>query len=172
MRLYKLTPEQKNELRRLTQMANRRIKAYMQEYEKAGLSIIPKEVGGGIQTRSQWASEKYAISRSTKFANEEAFKAHLKWLSQFEKSAIRPRVTEYTKTQRTKTMEAYETIMGGINEATAKKIEKMSLTDLTKFWKKFSDRARKLGTKYSSDAMAILMEDELYEEDETALMEG
>ena len=172
MTVYKLTQEEKNELRRLTQMANRRIKAFMQEYEKAGLSIIPKEVSGGIQTRAQWATEKYAISRSTKFANEEAFRAHLRWLKQFEKPAIRPRVTEYTKAQRAKTIEAYKTIMGGINEATAKKIEKMSLTDLTKFWKDFSDRARKLGPKYSSDAMAILMEDELFEEDEAALMEG
>ena len=81
-------------------------------------------------------------------------------------------MTEYTNAQRAKTIEAYKTIMGGINEATAKKIEKMSLTELTKFWKEFSDRARKLGPKYSSDAMAILMEDELFEEDETALMEG
>ena len=169
--MYKLTAYEKNELRRLTQMANRRIKAYMVEYEKAGLSIIPKEVSGGIQTREQWASEKYAISRSTKFANEQAFRSHLNWLRQFEKPAIRPRVTEYTKVQKAKTIEAYKTIMGNINEETVKKIEKMSLPELSKFWKKFSDRARKLGTQYSSDAMQVLMENELYAEDEQALME-
>ena len=145
--MYKLTAYEKNELRRLTQMANRRIIAYMVEYEKAGLSIIPKEVSGGIQTREQWATEKYAISRSTKFANEQAFRSHLNWLKQFERPAIRPRVTEYTKTQKLKTIEAYKTIMGDINEETIKKIEKMSLPELTKFWKKFSDRARRLGTQ-------------------------
>ena len=170
--MYKLTPEEKNELRRLTQMANRRIKAFMLEYEKAGLSIIPKEVSGGIQTRAQWATEKYALSRSTKFANEEAFRAHLRWLRQFENPAIRPRVREYTKVQRKKTIEAYKTIMGDIDEATIKKINKMSLAELTKFWQKFSDRARRLGLQYSSDAMAEFMENELYEEDKKALMEG
>jgi len=169
--LYKLTAYEKNELRRLTQMANRRIKKYMEEYEKAGLSIIPKEVSGGIQTREQWASEKYALSRSTKFANEEAFRSHLKWLRQFERSTVRPRFTEYTKTQKIKTIEAYKTIMGDINEETVKRIEKMSLPELSKFWKKFSDRARKLGVQYSSDAMQVLMENELYAEDEQALME-
>ena len=172
MTVYKLTPEEKNELRRLTQLANRRIKAFMVEYEKAGLSIIPKEVSGGIQTRQQWATEKYAISRSTKFANEEAFRAHLRWLRQFEKPAIRPTLTEYTKVQRKKTIEAYKTIMGDIDEGTIKKINKMSLAELTKFWQKFSDRARQLGLQYSSDAMAELMETELYEEDERTLMEG
>ena len=145
--MYKLTAYEKNEMRRLTQKANMRIIAYMVEYEKAGLSIIPKEVSGGIQTREQWATEKYAISRSTKFANEQAFRSHLNWLKQFEKPAIRPRVTEYTKTQKLKTIEAYKTIMGDINEETIKKIEKMSLPELTKFWKKFSDRARRLGTQ-------------------------
>ena len=34
-------------------MANRRIRAYMVEYEKAGLSIIPKEVSGGIQSEER-----------------------------------------------------------------------------------------------------------------------
>ncbi len=152
-------------------MANRRIKKYMVEYEKAGLSIIPKEVSGGIQTREQWATEKYALSRSTKFANEQAFRSHLNWLKQFERPAIRPRFTEYTKTQKIKTIEAYKTIMGDINEETVKKIEKMSLPELTKFWKKFSDMARRLGIQYSSDAMQVLMENELYAEDEQALME-
>ncbi len=161
----KLSAEQKNELRRLTQRANRRIAAFQKEYEKSGLSIIPHEVSGGIQHRSQWASEKYALSRSTKFVTEQAYIRHMRFLRTFEVPTIRPTVTQYRKVQAEKLKKAVETSLG---IPTQKKqdevIDKMTLGEMSNFWHTFSDVSRRLGVRYSS---AAAMEDalELFDED-------
>ena len=42
----KLTSAQKDEIRRLTQLANRRIKFALKEYERSGGTVLPKEVVG------------------------------------------------------------------------------------------------------------------------------
>lgn len=166
---YRLTQDQKNELRRLTQKANRRIKAYMKEYEKEGLTIIPFEESGGIQTKEQWATERTPISRSTKFGSEQAFKKHMAWLKQFDNPAKTQPVSEYTKAQRKKTIKAIETSIGNIAPREKQIVNEMSAADLSKFWDKFSERAKKLGIRYSSNAAmeGVL---ELYKEDRENLI--
>ena len=163
----KLTTEQKNELRRLTQLANRRIAAFTKEYEKHGLSIIPYEVSGGIQTREQWHTEKYAISRSTKFKSEIDFKRHMRWLKQFENPLIRENVTLYTRTQRVKTLRAMETALGGVTDEQREMIERMSAGELALFWDTFSNVANRKGVQYSSDS-ALSQTWELFNEDKEA----
>lgn len=165
----KLTNEQKKELRRLTQLANRRIAAFTKEYEKYGLSIIPYEVSGGIQTRKQWATEKYAISRSTKFKSEIEFKKHMQWLRQFENPVIRETVTSYTKTQQKKTLQAMETALGGVTDEQRRMIESMSAGELALFWDTFSDIANRKGVQYSSDA-TLYQTWELFNEDKDAII--
>ncbi len=161
--LYKLTVEQKKELRRLTQLANRRIKAFTEVYEKEGLEIIPYEVSGGIQTRDQWHSENYALSRSTKFSSRKAFNEHMRFLRSFEHR--RENVTEYTKTQRHKTAKAIRTSLGvRQGKKLVDEISKMNVAQMKKFWNEFENRARALGVSYSSDAVMDQML-ELYSED-------
>jgi methionine synthase II (cobalamin-independent) len=146
-----LTKEQKEEIRRLTQFANRRIASAFKEYEKAGLKLAPADVTGGIQTRQQWDSEKYAISRSVKFASQKEYREQLHWLRQFEH--MRPSMTEYTKFQREKTLAGVETSFGtDVPVVLSDMINKLSAPDLTKFWKKFSLMSAKMGLKYGSDA--------------------
>ncbi len=160
-----LTSEQKNELRRLTQRANRRIKAFMKEYEKEGLAIIPKEVSGGIQHRSQWATDKYALSRSTKFESEHAFKQHMRFLRQFENPTIRPTVSQYRKVQREKVKKAVVTSLGrDLTVEQVRTIDKMDLGKMSDFWHTFSDVSRRLGVRYSSTA-AMETTLELFNED-------
>jgi hypothetical protein len=154
----KLTPEQKNEYRRLVQNANRRVKRAQEAYAKAGLDIVPKALTGGQHIlKEDWDSEKYAFSRSIKFTTEKEYKAQLEFFRQFDpKDKIgskekAPTVTEYTKIQRQKTLASIENILGEVPEGIAKKIAKMHATELTKFWKAFSSKARKMGAKYSSN---------------------
>jgi hypothetical protein len=56
-----------------------------------------------FRLKEQWASEKYAISRSIKFATEAEYKAQLAFLKTFDEKAsgiTRPSITEWTKTER------------------------------------------------------------------------
>lgn len=149
--LYKLTQEQRAEHKRLTQFANRRIMAFTKEYEKKGLEIIPHSVSGGIQTRDQWHSEKMPMSRSIKFASEKAFKEHMRFLKTFENPTIRENVTDYTKSQRTKTLLAVQTATGSITKEEVDLINDLGTADLAKFWQKFSEIAARMSVEYSSD---------------------
>lgn len=151
----KLTTAQKEEVRRLTQLANRRIGAAMRLYEKEGLSIAPYDVTGGIQQRSQWASEKYAISRSVKFNSQKAYKEHLAFLRSFgQKKNARPTITEYSEVQKKKLSQAIETVtMGELSDKIVKKINKLDSAKLSKFWNDFSEVAGRMAMDYSSEAL-------------------
>jgi hypothetical protein len=140
----------KEEFRRLTQLANRRIAAAMKAYEKEGKDIAPYDVTGGIQTREQWESKNYALSRSIKFTSEQEYRKHLHFLRQFEH--MRPGIKEYTQVQREKTLAGMETALGEVPEALEKLINQMSAPQLSDFWDKFSSSARRQGFKYASDA--------------------
>jgi len=154
----KLSKQQKDEIRRLTQLANRRIANAFKVYEREGKSIAPSEVTGGIQTREQWHSEKYALSRSVKFTSMQEYRKQLHYLRQFE--VMRPGIKEYTEIQREKTLQAIESSLGQIPTGTTKQINKMTAPQLTEFWKLFSDKARKKGMKYASGEV---MEDTMRE---------
>jgi hypothetical protein len=160
----KLSKAQKEEIRRLTQLANRRIKAAFKAYEKEGKSVMPYEVVGNVDIREKWDSEKYALSRSIKFATQNEYKMRLKYLRQFEKE--RPGIKEYTKIQREKTKIAMETSLGQeLPNYVSKVIDKMTAPQLSDFWQKFNKKSAKLGMKYSSnEAMAKAMQDYFQED--------
>lgn len=153
-----LSKAQKEEIRRLTQLANRRIKAAFKAYEKEGMRITPREVTGNIQIREQWYSEKYALSRSVRFETQKEYRQHLHYLRQFEHA--RPGIKEYTQAQREKTLDAIETSLGEVPKDLQQKIMKMNAPQLAKFWEKFSEKSQKLGLKYASDkAMEAALHD-------------
>lgn len=145
-----LSKAQKEEIRRLTQLANRRIKAAHRAYEKAGHSVVPKEVAGNHQIKEQWNTKSTPLSRSVKFESQQAYRKHLNYLRSFEVS--RPGIKEYTSVQHDKTIQAVETSIG--REAPKDlqdKLRKMTAPQLSDFWNTFSERSSKLGMKYSSN---------------------
>src|SRR5690554_4092627 len=113
MTYYKLSKAQKEEIRRLTQRANRRILGAHKQYAKAGKEIAPREVTGGIQTRDQWETQQNPLSRSTRFASEKEYKDRMKFLRTFDRGpASRPTMTQYTKIQKTKVKTAVKYALG------------------------------------------------------------
>lgn len=162
-----LSQQEKAELKRLTQLVNRRIAQAQKVYEKAGRTIAPLEVTGGIQTKAQWASEKYAVSRSTtRFKTKKEFVDHMKWLRSFEGKAARPNMTEYTKIQQEKIIMAIETATSGeLKDKLIKKIRKMTAPEMSDFWDEFSKVAARLGNEYSSDGAMIAALMEWFDED-------
>lgn len=165
-----LNKAQKEEIRRLTQLANRRIVSATKAYEKEGRKVAPKEVVGPYQVREQWHTNKMPMSRSVKFETQAAFKRHMKFLQSFDDKLPgpdkRPTITEYTKLQRSKTADAIENSLGaGLPDSIYKKINKLSAPQLAQFWKVYSDKAAKLGVKYSSDVVMELTLQEFFPED-------
>ena len=146
-----LSKAQKDEIRRLTQLANRRIKAATKSYEKAGKMVVPKEIVGDIQVRQKWATEKSPLSRSVKFESMKDYRRHLNFLRSFE--VTRPGIKEYTSIQRMKTLQAITTATG--LEPSPKligKLSKMDIHQLTDFWKEFEKKATRTGVTYASDS--------------------
>lgn len=156
---YSLTKAQQEEIRRLTQKANRRIKAYVTMYEKAGYKVIPKEVtaGFGIQSRKQFETDNYALSRSVKFETQEDYKRQLRLLKRFDSNRADgvPTVSEYNKTSRLKLTKAFETAGIELDKKTLAKINKMNAANIAGFWKEYTERARRKGIQYSSEAVMM-----------------
>jgi len=171
----KLSNEQKDELRRLTQLANRRIKAAFKAYEKEGMEVAPYQVTGGIQIKEQWNSKNYALSRSVKFTSESEYKARLQYLREFDPKAnrnARPTMKQYTAIQRTKTTTAIETALGQeVPDQLADKLNKLTAPQLSQFWKRFDENARQVGTKYNSNAVMSQTLQEFFPEDMAHLYE-
>lgn len=166
-----LNKAQKEEIRRLTQFANRRIRNAHKVYSQEGGTVVPREVVGDYQIKEKWHTSDTPLSRSIQFKSQAEYRKQLKFLQSFERE--RPGIKEYTAHQREKTIIALETSMGEeVPEELAKMISKLSAPQLSAFWKKYSDKSSKLGLKYSSgDAMdqAIV---EFFSEDGAALAEG
>lgn len=159
-----LSGAQKSEIRRLTQLANRRIKAAERAYRKEGMEILPSEIVGGYQIKEQWNTDKTPISRSVKFQSQKEYRKQLQYLRSFEVS--RPGIKEYTQVQREKTKEAVETSLGvDAPKELQQRIDKMTAPQLSNFWNKFSDKASKLGVLYSSDQAMQETLNELFPED-------
>ena len=166
-----LSPSQKDEIRRLTQLANRRIKAAEKVYRQAGKDIIPREIAGQFQRKRDWQTASTPISRSIKFESRADYNRQLRFLRQFELS--RPTISEFTEVQREKVMKAIETALGiAVPEKVVKRLDKMTAPQLSDYWNVFSDRASKMGVKYSSgDNMALQMA-EFFPEDIQGLTES
>lgn len=156
---FSLSKAQAEEIRRLTQKANRRIKSYVTMYEKAGYKVIPKEVtaGFGIQSRAQFEANNYALSRSVKFDSKEEYKQQLRLLKRFDSNRADgvPTVSEYNKMARTKLTKAFETSGVDLDKSTLKKIKKLNAADIAGFWKEYTDRARRKGIQYSSESVMM-----------------
>lgn len=163
----KLTPQQKDEIRRLTQLANRRIRNAFRAYEKAGKRLVPFEIVGKseLQTREGWHTEKTPLSRSVRFTSHREYRQHLQWLRQFEVS--RPGIKEYTEIQRQKVAQAVATSLGGeyTFNVVMEKLSKMTAPEIAEFWDRFSENARRKGLQYSSEAVMIETFQELFPED-------
>lgn len=146
----KLSPKQKDEIRRLTQLANRRIKAADRAYKKKGLQVLPRDVVGKYQVKEKWHTKNTPISRSIKFTSQKEYRRKLHELRQFEH--MRPGIKEYSEVQRNKTKQAIESSLGmDVPGNLEKKIDKMSAPELSRFWDRYSEKASKLGLKYSSE---------------------
>lgn len=159
-----LTPEQKDEIRRLTQKANRRILAFYREYKKHGLDILPFEPTGGIQTKQQWETRKYPLSRSVKFKSVKEYKKRLAFLRSFDRPGLRPTLTEYKEIARTRLLTAINSILGQVPDEVRAYVEGLSPAEIQKFWDKFSEVSSKAGLQYSSEG-ALVETLELFDED-------
>lgn len=160
-----LTTAQKEEIRRLTQLANRRIKAAEKHYSAAGKEILPVAlVGPEYQLKDNWVTPNTPISRSIKFDTMSDYRKQLAMLRKFEN--VRPNVTTYTQVNREKTLAAIKTATGkDVPEVLQERINKMNVHDLLSFWQTFEEKATKAGMKYSSDSVMISSLSEYYEED-------
>lgn len=159
-----LNAAQKEEIRRLTQLANRRIKAAERAYAKEGKTVLPKEVVGDFQIKEKWNTKATPLSRSVKFADQKEYRKHLQFLRSFEVS--RPGIKEYTQVQRDKTLDAVRSSLGiDVPKDLEKKISKMSAPKLSEFWNAYSDKASKMGMKYSSEAAMATTLNEFFPED-------
>ena len=167
----KLSDVEKDEIRRLTQLANRRIKSATIAYEKEGRTIAPKEVVADIQTRAQWHTKSTPLSRSVKFESRQDYLKQLHYLRRFEHS--RPNMTEYNEIQRDKTVQGIEESVG--QNAPKKLIDlirKMTAPQLANFWTTFSRKAAQLGFKYSSSQALADTLNEMFPEEFASLAQG
>lgn len=171
---FELTARQKDEIRRLTQKANRRIKQAYREYKKAGREIAPFEVTGGIQLKSQWETPKNPLSRSVSFSSKSAYLERLKFLKQFDipfSKGGAPTMTQYTEMQRFKTLKAIESSLGGFDglpssvKARLHDILNMSSAELSDFWQRFSVNSARAGLQYSSEVVMASTMAEFFDED-------
>lgn len=164
----KLSAAQKDELRRLTQFANRRILAVAREYKYEGKDVLPRELVGDLQIKEKWHTSKTPLSRSVKFDNDKDYRRQLNKLRSFmnEKDDI----WTYNKVQRTKTLQAIENTLGKeVPPDLANKVNSLSAPALANFWEKFSDKASKLGLAYSSGVAMQNTMQEFFPEDLTGL---
>ena len=172
----KLTAQQKDEIRRLTQLANRRIKFAEKEYKRSGGTVLPREVVGDLQIREKWATPNTPISRTVKFESEKDYRKQLQFLRSFDpkasKQGARPSISQFTLIQRSKTRQAIETslgqeVPGPIND----KLSRMTAPQLSEFWNTYANKSAKLGLKYGSgDAMRQTLA-EFFPEDMVSLLQ-
>lgn len=176
----KLTQREKEDFRRLTQKANRRIIMATKQYEKEGLKVIPRELSGGlIQTKAQWKTEKYPLSRSfTRFKDKRSFNRYMRKLRQFDipdsKGGV-PTYTEYQSIGARKMKQALDTALDGgvyrnippeIQKALDERIDNMGVEEQAKFWRKYSEQSQKMLLQYSSEvAMQRVMDEMFLKED-------
>lgn len=164
----KLSPEQKDEIRRLTQLANRRIKQAQKTYGKEGMTVLPKSVVGKYQSEEKWNTKSTPISRSVRFETRSEYVKQLKYLREFENN--RPTITEYTQVQREKTKLALESSFGvEVHDDLNNKIDKMSAPQLARFWKEYSRTSTKMVMNYSSDSAMSQTMSEFFGEDISGL---
>ena len=165
---FKITEQEKEELRRLTQLANRRILNAHRAYQREGKDIVPIEIVGKkeLQIKDNWHTPKQPLSRGhTQFKDRREFRRHMQFLREFE--TRRPGIKEFTEIEREKVGQAIKTALGDeVNlDFIRDKLKRMTAPQLSEFWNRFSDKARRRGLNYSSDAVMVETFAELFPED-------
>lgn len=151
MSKYKLTDRQKDEIRRLTQRANRRIKTAEKRYREEGKIVAPREVVGHVQTKDRWHTANTPLSRSVVFESEADYRRQLRFLKSFDEGGYRPTLDEYTVQQRAKTAMAMQSSLGiDAPMSLLEQINQMTAPQLSEFWKRYSKKSSELGVRYSS----------------------
>ena len=148
MAKVKLTDRQKDEIRKLTQFANRRIKRAFKEYEDAGRTVVPTDLTGFLNTRDEWHTANTPLSRSVVFESEQEYRRTINRLRQFRNTA--PDIQTWTDDQRTVTLSGLETALGEVPDEVINSVLEMDAVQLSEFWDKFSKNARRMGAQYSS----------------------
>ena len=148
MAKVKLTDRQKDEIRKLTQFANRRIKRAFKEYEDAGRTVVPTDLTGFLNTRDEWHTATTPLSRSVVFESEQEYRHTINRLRQFRHTA--PDIQTWTDDQRVVTLSGLETALGDVPDEVVNRVIEMDAVQLSDFWNKFSQNARRMGAQYSS----------------------
>lgn len=148
MAKVKLTDRQKDEVRKLTQFANRRIKRAFKEYEDAGRTVVPTDLTGFLNTRDEWHTASTPLSRSVVFESEQEYRRTINRLRQFRHTA--PDIKTWTDDQRVVTLAGLETALGDVPDEVINKVLEMDAVQLSEFWDKFTKNARRMGAQYSS----------------------
>ena len=151
---HRLTDHQKDEIRRLTQLANRRIKTAERQYRLAGKEVAPKDVVGHVQSKDSWHTPSTPLSRSVVFDSKQDYEKQLRFLRSFDPKTpgqTKPAMKDYTKIQRSKTAMAMQRSLGiDVPLSILEKINTLTAPQLSEFWKRYSEKSSKLGVKYSS----------------------
>lgn len=158
-----LTKEQKNEIRRLTQFANRRILSAYERQRGSGMDVLPSEVTGDFQVKAKWHTDKTPISRSIKFTSQREYKSQLKMLQDFER--LRPDIWTYTSRHVQRSLIGVETSLGYVPDDLKNRLQSMNNAQLTKFWNKFSNTVIRMGMTYSSESAMLQTMTEFFDED-------
>ena len=148
MAKVKLTERQKDEIRKLTQFANRRIKRAFKEYEDAGRTVVPTDLAGFLNTRDEWHTANTPLSRSVVFESEQEYRRTINRLRQFRHTA--PDIQTWTDDQRVVTLSGLETALGDVPDEVINRVLEMDAVQLSEFWDKFTKNARRMGAQYSS----------------------
>ena len=160
----KLTDAQKNELRRLTQFAKRRILAVAREYKYAGKDVLQRELVGEYQIKEKWHTTKTPISRSVKFDSMADYRRQINKLRTYE--VEKDDIWTYTRVAKNKTLQAMETALGiEIPPDLANKVNSLTAAKLGDFWKNFNNKVVRLGTQYSSNSAMVNAMEDYFQED-------
>ncbi len=167
--MYRLTPKQKEVLEKLTDKINKRITRAEAKFRGAGLDILPQDIAGEYQVREQWETKSKPLSRSTQFASREEYKSRIRHLQELEELQT---TKEYTKVGRTKLNIALESSLGvGVPHQVKHKLDRMSATQIGQFWKIYSEKAARMGIRYSSQQAMMESLEDFYGEDIEYLLE-
>ena len=176
---YDLNKRQKENIRRLTQRANRRIMAVEREFKKQGLKILPEDATGGIQTRQQWETKGKPLSRSVQFESKKDYQKRLKQLQDIagktkDRDAIYARkvVEQHARIERKKTIKGVETSLGvDAPPSLEAKLNNMTAAEVKEFWVKFDSKSAQLGREYTSEAALVATTNEFFNEDYERVVE-
>ena len=171
MAKVKLTDRQKDEVRKLTQFANRRIKRAFKEYEDAGRTVVPTDLTGLLNTRDEWHTANTPLSRSVVFESEQEYRRTINRLRQFRHTA--PDIQTWTDDQRVVTLSGLETALGNdVPDEVINKVIEMDAVQLSEFWDRFSKKARRMVTQYSSYQNMVDTLREFFPEDFENILEN